>query len=132
MQYEFRGKSLAEAVSGAVRGAHNRLEHKRAYDISALPLRWSAWVDVWAQFAVLGPDADRNVTRVRVNFFARRGASSFDYEIEGGDRPIRGYATGTSSASATETVTITGNVATSIRVRCKSHSMPLHIRVTTN
>lgn len=90
------------------------------FQVSAPPFIWGGWQEVFAQFGVIGPDADRHVTRVNLSLSTDTQApSSFDYEIKGGDYFIRGVAGG---FGASESVTITGNVATSISVRAKSHS----------
>jgi len=119
---EFRGKTLAEAVRDATavyrKRQLNRCERKATYQVWAPPLFWGQWVDIYTQFGVAGPKSDTHLTRVHVTFETRSNASStFDIEIIGGDKPVRTYGPGA------EEVTITGNVATTIRARVKSHSL---------
>lgn len=101
-------------------------QRKGNVDILAPAFVWGAWYEIWAQFGVSGPYPDTNVSRIKVTFdipFTPFGDSSFDVEIEGGDYPI--YTVGPGA----ETVTVTGNVATALRLRARSHSIPLNIRV---
>ena len=125
-------KSNHIGFGGNVRGILNPLRSKnrkstkakitrryRRVRISAPPLKWGAWREVFAQIGVVGPDADTHVTEVNLSFSNESSApSSFEYEIKGGDFNIRNYSGG---HGASEKVTITGNVATSIQVRAKSH-----------
>ncbi len=63
-----------------------------------------------------------HVTEVTIEFVdVSLMPSSFEYEIDGADKPVSGIGPGS------ETVTITGNVATSIWVRCKSYGNALDI-----
>lgn len=100
------------------------MEAKNDFSVAAPPLFWGAWTEIYAQFGVTGPNADQHQTRLNISFhIVGRGESSFDVEIKGGDRLIRTLGPGSAR------VTITGNVATGISIRCKSHSVPLNVRV---
>lgn len=116
--------------SGRKKSGITKARIKRSFGrhtIWAGPFIWGPWQEVFAQFSVIGPDADRHVTRVNLSLSTDTSApSSFDHEIKGGDYFIRGVAGG---SGASETVTITGNVATSISVRAKSHSQGQQIIV---
>lgn len=73
---------------------------------------------------VLGPHKEDHVTKVAVSFQIKgRLSSSFDIEFKGGGANIR------STGPSTVRTRITGNVATSIYFRLKSHSTALQIRV---
>lgn len=116
---EFKGATLAEAVSNATaayRKAKNGIESKQIAEVWAAPLFWGPWVDIYTQFGVIGADSDDHVTRLNVSFAGITGSSSFSVEISGGDDFIRAIGPGSVD------VTITGNVATTIRMRAKSHS----------
>ena len=127
MKYEFTGKSLESAVRQAVSQsgiAEHQQKGFRSTRATAPPLYWGGWVDAFSQFGVVGSEKDNHVTRVNLVFSIVSGhQSAFDVEISGGDRHISTIGPGP------ETVTITGNVATTLRVRCKSHSLPLVIDV---
>jgi len=100
----------------------------RQFQIAAPSFFWGFWHEVFARFGVVGPDADDHVIRITIKLSSFSFApSSFDYEIKGGDHFIRGVSGG---SGASETVIITGNVATAISVRAKSHSTPQNIIVT--
>lgn len=100
------------------------------FQVPAPALAWGTWVEVFSQFGVTGPNADQHITRVNLSLSSdSAGPSSFDYEIKGGDYSIRGVAGG---SGASETVNITGNVATALSVRAKSHSSIQKIIVTVN
>ena len=102
---------------------------KKTFHVTAEPLAWGRWVEVYAQLGVTGPYAENHVTQVTLEIGSRTETqSSFDYEIKGGDYSIRGVV---GSSSVSETVPITGNVATSIKVRAKSHSLRQRVIVTT-
>jgi len=77
---------------------------------------------VWAQIGVIGPNSDQQASEIAISFsISGRNNSSFDIEIKGGDNLIR------STGPGTEYVTVTGNVATAIKVRLKSHSAGLRV-----
>ena len=130
MQYEFRGKSIHEAVGQALNQRHENIEKKLYEQASAWapPAFWGPWADVVAQFGVSGPNSDTHVTKINISM-SGLGSSPFDYEIKGGDRFISGTAVGLKSASADENITITGNVATQISVRCKSIGLGQQVRI---
>jgi hypothetical protein len=112
---------------------NNRTKAKLKYmmkrhQVHAPALVWGRWLEVYAQLGVTGPDADQHVTKVKLSIASETETqSSFDYEIKGGDYNIRGVV---GSSSVSETVPITGNVATSIKVRAKSHSLQQRVIVT--
>lgn len=118
----------AEAVRKAVSNQSPKSIGTKGYDSAqawAPPMFWGPWVGVFSQFGVVGPASDDHVTQVDIDFDTNSQApSTFDVEIKGGDRFIR------SSGPGSETVTITGNVATSISVRCRSHSFGQNILIT--
>ncbi len=128
MQYEFRGKSIQEAVRKAVSKQTPKYIRTKGYDSAqawAPPLFWGPWVEVFSQFGVAGADSDGYVTQVDIDFDTNSNApSTFDIEIKGGDSFI------SSSGPGSESVTITGNVATSISVRCRSHSLGQNVMIT--
>lgn len=130
MKYDFRGKSLQEAVQKAVSNQRTKSVQTKGYDSAqawAPPLFWGPWVEVFSQFGVVGPNSADNVTRVEIDFDTNSYApSTFDVEIKGGDSFIR------SSGPGSETATITGNVATSISVRCRSHSLGQNVLITSS
>ncbi len=116
---EFKGADLAEAVRNATAayGKPGRQETKSTQQVWAPPLFWGPWVDIHTQFGVVGTESERHVTRLDVSFDTRSQApSTFDVEIKGGDDFVRAIGPGSAE------VTITGNVATTIRLRAKSHS----------
>ena len=100
----------------------------KLFQIPAPPLIWGFWQEIFAQFGVADPNADSHVTRITVSFSSfSRSPSSFDYEIKGGDHFISGVA---GASGASEIVNITGNVATAISIRAKSHSVGQNVMVT--
>lgn len=122
----FGGNVSGTLVRPVATEARSKLMMKR-FQISAPPLRWGRWQEVFAQLGVKGPDADRHVTKVNISLSTDSHApSSFDYEIKGGDRLIRGVVGG---SGVSETVIISGNVATAISVRAKSHSQAQRVIV---
>lgn len=97
----------------------------RQFDVWAGPLIWGPWTEVWAQYGVKGPDADRHVSYVKISFDTLSDAPSpFQVEIKGGDRFISSVGPGD------ETVTVSGNISTAISVRCKSATLGQHVLVT--
>lgn len=128
MKYDFRDKSLPEAVQKAVLNQRTKPVQTKGYDSAqawAPPLFWGPWVELFSQFGVVGPNSADNVTRVELDFdTSSQAPSTFDVEIKGGDRFIR------SSGPGSETATITGNVATSISIRCRSHSLGQNVLIT--
>ena len=81
-------------------------------------------MEIFAQIGVTGPNPEQNITKVVVSFDTRSQApSTFEVEITGGDELV--YEAGPGSAL----VTITGNVATALRIRAKSHSLGQNIIV---
>ena len=128
MQYDFRGRSLQEAVRKAVSNQGRKSIQSKGNDSAqawAPPLFWGPWVEVFTQFGVVGAESHNHVTRVDIDFATiSQAKSTFDVEIKGGDRFI------SSSGPGSETVTISGNVATSISVRCRSHSIGQNVRIT--
>jgi len=103
-------------------------ERKSLFSLHAPPLFWGSAVEIYSQFGVFGVNPDQHVTEVRVSFSVQSAQeSTFDVEIEGGDSPV--FAIGPGSA----VVTITGNVATSLTLRARSHNVfGLNIRGHTN
>ena len=70
-------------------------------------------------------DADRHVTIVEVNFDVRgQLPSTIDVEIEGGDELVMAIGPGS------VTVKISGNVATALRFRARSHLTAQNIIIT--
>lgn len=128
MKNEFRGRSLEEVVTKIFANrVPNELVRKniRREDVSAPPLFWGPWTEIFVQFGVTGPDKEDHVTRVKVSYkTASRTPSSFDVEIKGGDKFV------STTGPGSEVITITGNVATAISVRFKSHSVGQIITVT--
>ncbi len=129
---EYRGRTLEEALHKSLHEEHEvrRLRHgqkklsrKGRFDVWAPPLIWGPWVNIWAQFGVIGPDSENHQSILNVTFSSLGGDSSFDVEIKGGDDLIR------TTGPGSELVTITGNVATSVSIRCRSHSVGLHVLV---
>ena len=121
---ESHGKTLGEAIHKSLhreriiqRKTIPELTKKGRFIVLAPPLFWGFWTEIWAQFGVVGPNADRHRAIVNVSFDTQSGGSSFDVEIKGGDRFIRSVGPGS------ERITITGNVATALSIRCKSHSL---------
>ena len=123
---EYRGKTLEEALHKSLYEEHevrrlrqltNQLDKKAWFDVPAPALVWGPWITIWAQFGVIGPDSDTHQTFLRVVFKARRPLSSFDVELKGGDEIIRTIGPGSAI------VTVTGNVATAVSIRCRSHSV---------
>jgi len=99
-------------------------ERKGAFHVFAPAFFWGPWVEVYSQFGVTGPDPNNHVTRVSISFNVQgRNQSSFDVEIEGGDNSISQIGPGSTL------VTISGNVATALRFRAKSHSLALELIV---
>ena len=128
MQYEFRGKTIREAVGRATsanKGQSLDTKGGNSTRVWAPPLVWGPWQEVFSQFGVVGPNSNNHVTRVTVSFATQSNVlSTFDVEIRGGDQDIRSIGPGS------ETITITGNVATSISVRCKSHVAGQNVVIT--
>jgi len=128
MQYEFRGRNLQEAVRKAVSNQSTKSIQAKGNDSAqawAPPLFWGPWVEVFSQFGVVGADSQDHVTKVDIDFATMSQAkSTFDVEIKGGDRFV------SSSGPGSEIVTVTGNVATSISVRCRSHSIGQNVFIT--
>ncbi len=103
-------------------------ESKRTAGVLATPIVWSGWIEVFAQLGVVGRDKRNHVTYVDVTFSIEgEYQSSYDIEIKGGDRFIRTYGVGSTKVR----VAITGNVATAISVRVRSHTTPIQLRITT-
>ena len=66
----------------------------------------------------VGNGADDHQTVLYVSYETLSDApSSFDVESRGGDRFVSDIGPGSSR------VTVTGNVATSVSIRCRSHSL---------
>lgn len=129
---EFFGKTLGEAITKSMHneklirhGNKEPLTTKGRFRVIAPPLFWGPWVEVWAQVGVVGPNRNSNRTTVRVSFDTQTpAASTFDFEIKGGDRLIRTIGPGSAL------VTVTGNVMTAVSVRAKSHLLPQQVIVT--
>lgn len=127
MQKLIRGDTVADAIKRAVE--RDRLENcvhlldeveakSGRFSAWAPPLFWGAWVNVWAQIGVVGPDKDRHVTYVNISFeTVSEAPSSFDVEIKGADVPVRTYGPGSTRVS------VSGNVATQISARFRSHTV---------
>jgi hypothetical protein len=131
MDGEFRGTSISETLQRSlepefVKRSSFALTHKGRFDVWAPPLFWGPWVPVWRSFGATGRNQFRQIVRRSISFETVSDApSSFSVEIKGGDQLVR--AVGPGSA----TVTITGNHATMISIRCKSHSIGQHVIVST-
>jgi hypothetical protein len=129
---EYHGRTLEEAIHKSLRREHAirkqkqaELEQKAMFDFLALPLIWGPWVEIWAQYGVRGPNADKHREIIDISFAIwSRKPSSFDIEIKGGDQFLRAVGPGTVRA------TVTGNVSTAISARVKSHSNRLHVVAT--
>ncbi len=130
---EYYGRTLEEAVHNAVnRKQYNshkynglQLQKKQRFDVPAPAKSWGVWVELWSQFGVTGPNRDNYQSIIGISYETiSRGPSTFDVEIMGGDDFIRTVGGGSS------TVTVTGNVATSIFIRCRSHLLLQHVVVT--
>lgn len=131
MQLKFTGNSIQSTIRLAVQGKHqiesfpqsDQLEEKlRRFDVRAFPLIWTHWIEVWAQFGVAGRNSDTHVSQINVAYgIISTENSSFDVEIKGGDRFIRNIGPGS------DRITVTGNVATAVSVRYRSHSLPITI-----
>lgn len=129
---EFYGKTLGEAITKSIQ-KEKLIKHENAeplttkgrFRVVAPPLVWGPWVEVWAQFGVTGANADSHRATIKVSFETQTpAASTFDIEIKGGDRLIRTIGPGSAI------VTVTGNVATAIKVRAKSHLFLQQVIVT--
>ena len=131
MQQKFIGNSIHSAIKRAILNNSPSVDSQPNYGVEqkyrrtsavAPALAWGHWTEVWSQFGVVGVNRDSHVTRLRMSFdITSLEKSSFDVEIRGGDNFVR--TIGPSSAR----ITVTGNVATSISVRFRSHSLPLAI-----
>jgi hypothetical protein len=131
---EYRARTLEEAIHKSLHREHAirkqkqaELEQKTLFSILVPPRNWSHWVKIWAQYGVLGPDADSHQTILNVSFHEKGFLkSSFDVQIKGGDEFIRTLGPGSTR------VAVTGNVATEISIRLRSHSTPLNVTITTS
>ena len=123
----FQGRTPLEAIRRALAqsnsgfGQTTRQEDQKAvrdkFNVFAGPLFWGPWQPIWTQYGVVGPNASRNVSSKKVSFKdVSRQRSTFDVEFKGGDKSIRTMGPGS------QIITITGNVATTVYVRFKSHS----------
>ena len=102
-----------------------RVETKRQSQVLAPAFIWGPWLEIYAQFGVIGANADRHVTTVEVSFETRTEASAtFDVEIEGGDELVTAIGPGS------VTVKISGNVAIALRLRARSHLTAQNIIIT--
>ncbi len=102
------------------------LKSSGRFHVLAPPRFFGPWQQVWSQFGVAGND-DTIKQRIKINFESMSDApSSFDVEISGGDRFIRTAVPG----SGFVYVTVSGNVATAITVRFRSHTLGQKILVT--
>lgn len=131
MNHEFRGRTVNEAIECATRSwcvGHSlhsaAVEIKSNFSVWAPPLLWGPWQEIFAVFGVIGQNADDSQIRKTISYQTLSQAkSTFDIEIRGGDRFISAVGPGSSD------VTITGNVATALSIRAKSHSLGQQIRV---
>lgn len=116
---EYFGKTLGEAIHKAAHRKHCYANQcKGRLQVWAAPKFWGPWVEIWSQFGVVGNGADDHQTVLYVSYETLSDApSSFDVEIRGGDRFVSDIGPGSSR------VTVTGNVATSVSIRCRSHSL---------
>ncbi|MEM6413334.1 MAG: colicin Z C-terminal domain-related protein [Pseudomonadota bacterium] len=121
MPNEFRANTLLEAMSLATDRTAPIVpsdEYKKIGEVAAPALVWGVWVPIFNQFGVRGPNADNHITRLRVSYsVVSETKSTFDVEIKGGDELV------TDVGPSSSIVTISGNVATSIMLRAKSHSI---------
>ena len=79
---------------------------------------------MWAEDGSGGSNANRHRSVVNISFDTQSQApSTFDVEIKGADRFIRTIGPGSKQ------VVITGNVATALSIRFKSHSLGQNIVV---
>lgn len=119
---EYFGHTLSEAIHNAAHRKSAHMEKKARFQLLAPPLFWSRWMPIWSQFGVIGPNADSYKTVVTVSFNAETETpSTFEVEIKGGDELVRALGPGFAY------VTITGNVATTLSIRCKSHSIAQNV-----
>lgn len=110
--------------TGRTRNRYPKVQSKSSYQVWAPPLFWGPWVEIYAQFGVIGPNPENHVTKVYVSFDSiTRAPSSFEVEIEGGDELV------SDSGPGSTIVTISGNVATALRFRAKSYSVGQNIIV---
>ena len=127
MQNLFIDTSLDKVFTkstGRARGSHPKIQSKSSYQVWAPPLFWGSWVEIYAQFGVIGPNPEKHVTKVYVSFDSNtQTPSAFEVEIEGGDTLV------SDSGPGSTIVTITGNVATALRLRAKSYSFAQNIIV---
>ena len=129
---EFHGKTLAEVIKKSLHreqiikhGNRPGLSVKGRFLVWAPPIFWGPWVQIWAQVGVLGPDKEKHQSIINVSFETQSDApSTFDVEIKGGDNFIRTIGPGS------KRVVVTGNVATAISIRCKSHLLGQQVVVT--
>ena len=117
-------------VNGTLKTPQRKIRMKRPsvvmMSLSAPAKFWSPWIEV---YAVIGLDKNSQTTVPMLLQSTSGNPSSFDYEIKGGDRFIRGVVAG---SGVTEKITITGEVMTSISVRLKSHSITQKVTVRVN
>ncbi len=109
-----------------LRGKTAALAGKGAFSVEAPALRWGAWVGIFAQDGVIDPDAEYHQMVVNVSFDSEGfSPSTFDVEIRGGDQFISTVGPGS------ERITITGDVATALYIRCRSHALRQVVVVST-
>lgn len=134
MQNEFVSKTVDGAIWLAtssyrkdIRTLGRKVPTKKNFIRASAPsLSWGPWVQVWAQFGVIGPDADQHVSHITLSFSSTtESPSTFDVEIKGGDRRIRIIGPGS------QRVTVTGNVATAVSARFRSYATPQNIVIST-
>jgi len=125
MDGEYRGTSLGGAIRQPLhaelrkrKSAGSCLGKKGRFDVWAPPLFWGPWPPIWVSLGFTGPNQARQRTTITVTFDTVSDAPSpFGVEIKGGDKMIRRNGPGAAR------VTISGNHATTISIRCKSHSI---------
>ena len=131
MNYEYRGRTLREALSKSLSHEHaihmrksslcrQGLEHKDLFDVWAPPLFWGPWIRLNFIFS------DDKPVNTTVSYQSQSMAkSSFDVEIT----TARGQMSRHVGPGSTSIV-IPPDTATQLRIRAKSHSFGQHIRVT--
>ena len=72
---EFYGKTLGQAIFKSNKdkklikhGNTTVFNKKGRFGVLAPPLFWEPWVQIWAQFGVIGPNKDKHQARINVSF----------------------------------------------------------------
>ncbi|MFN3169939.1 MAG: colicin Z C-terminal domain-related protein [Hyphomicrobiales bacterium] len=131
MSYEFRNQTVHEAINSSLRPYRLKflrrdvlIDRKSIFSIWAPPLSWGPWSEIFAVFGVVGEGGNDAQIRKTISYQTTSQAkSTFDVEVKGADRFVSAVGPGSSD------VTITGNVATAISIRARSHSVGQQVRV---